>query len=264
MLLICLISVSGCIEDNPKPETEEIIVSKVIDGDTVKLSNGDIVRLIGINTPEFGRPCYTEAKNKLTELVSGKQVILEQDVNDKDQYGRLLRYIYVEDLFVNLEMVRLGLAHKYNYGSNTKYSIQFEQAENEAKQIEGCLWKSEEIDYIQDRCIEITNFHFDADGNDNYNLNDEYVIFKNSCSYSINLSGWTIKDETSSHLYTLPSFIFRAESSFTLYTGIGTDTNSSLYWGRTAGNYASIWNNKGDTLFLRDSTGNLVLSQTYS
>jgi len=51
--------------------------------------------------------------------------------------------------------------------------------------------------------------------------------------------------------------------TFTLYTGTGTNTNSALYWGRTSGNYAAIWNNGGDTLFLRDSNGNLVLSQSY-
>ena len=161
-------------------------------------------------------------------------------------------------------MVKLGFAHKYEYGSNTKYSSQFEQAENEAKQNEGCLWKSEEINYIQDQCIYITNFHFNAAGDDNYNLNDEYVTFRNKCSYLIDMIGWTVKDETASHIYILPSFIFEEGATFTLYTGIGTNTNSALYWGRTSGNYAAIWNNGGDTLFLRNSNGNLVLTRSYS
>jgi micrococcal nuclease len=240
-------------------------VSTVIDGDTVELENGETVRLIGINAPEAGRPCYTESKNKLEELTKGKTVKLERDVVDKDIYNRLLGYIYVDDTFVNLEIVRLGFAHAYEYGSNTKYSTQFKQAEDEAKQNEGCLWKSEEINYIQDRCIYITNFHFNAAGNDNYNLNDEYVTFKNKCSYSIDMTSWTVKDETASHLYTFPPFVFQAVATFTLYTGTGVNTNSAVYWGRTSGNYAAIWNNEGgDTLFLRDSSGNLVLSQSYS
>ena len=127
-----------------------------------------------------------------------------------------------------------------------------------------CLWKSEEINYIQDQCIYVTNFHFNAAGDDNYNLNDKYITLKNKCSYSIDMTGWTIKDETASHLYTIPSFTFQGGSTFNLFTGTGTNTNSALYWGRTTGNYAAIWNNGGDTLFLRDNNGNLVLSQSYS
>jgi len=245
-------------------QIEYMKVLTVIDGDTIELENKQNVRLIGINAPEAGKTCYSEAKSKLEDLTKGKIVKLEKDVDDKDQYGRLLRYVYVDDTFVNLEMVRLGLAHKYEYGSNTKYSTLFEQAENEAKQNEGCLWKTEEINYIQDQCIYITNFHFNAAGNDNYNLNDEYVTFGNRCSYSIDMTGWTIKDETASHIYILPPFTFNAGATFTLYTGTGTNTNSALYWGRTSGNYAAIWNNNGDTLFLRDSNGNLVLTQSYS
>ena len=134
----------GCSDGkcNYKPQTTESAVSSVSDGDTIKLSNGETVRLIGINTPESGYFCSTEATDKLKDFVLGKEVSLERDVVDKDQYGRLLRYVRIDDTFVNLEMVRLGLAHKYEYGSNTKYSLQFEQAENEAKQNEGCLWKS--------------------------------------------------------------------------------------------------------------------------
>lgn len=256
----------GCSDGacNLEPQTSAVIVSYVSDGDSIKLSSGEELRLIGINAPEMGQKCSSEATNKLKELVLGKEVILEQDIDNKDQYGRLLRYIYVGDTFVNLEIVRLGLAHKYEYGSNTKYSSQFEQAENEAKQNEGCLWKSEEINYIQDQCIYITNFHFNAAGDDNYNLNDEYVTLGNRCSYSVDMTSWTIKDETASHLYTIPPFTFQAGSTFTLFTGTGTNTNSALYWGRTSGNYAAIWNNGGDTLFLRDSGGNLVLTQSYS
>lgn len=245
-------------------DTIKLMVSSVLDGDTIKLSNGETVRLIGLNAPEWGQECSPEATAKLNDFVLGKEVILEQDVDDKDQYGRLLRYIYVNGTFINLEIVRLSLAHKYEYGSNTKYSSQFEQAENEAKENKGCLWKLEDINYIQDKCIQITNFHFNAAGDDNYNLNNEYVTFENRCSYSINMDGWTIKDETASHIYTIPSFTSQSGATFTLYTGTGANTDSALYWGRASGDYAAIWNNGGDTLFLRDSKGNLVLSQSYS
>lgn len=246
------------------PQTTTAIVSSVLDGDTIQLSTGETVRLIGLNAPELGQSCSSEAKDMLEELVLGKEVTLEKDIDDKDQYGRLLRYVFTDGHHVNYGMVYLGLAHKYEYGSNKKYSSDFEQAENESKQNKGCLWKSEEVNYIQEECIKITNLHFNAAGDDNYNLNDEYVIFENKCSYSISMDSWTIKDETASHIYTIPSFTFLSGATFTLYTGIGTNTNYALYWGRTSGDYASIWNNGGDTLFLRNSNGNLVLSQSYS
>ncbi len=248
---------------NPKPNTTEIIVSSVIDGDTIKLSTGESVRLIGINAPETGEFCSLEATNKLKELILGKKIISEKDVEDKDQYGRLLRYVFINGINVNIEIVRLGLAHAYEYGSNTKYLAQIKQAEDEAKQNEGCLWKSSEKDYIQDKCISLTNFHYDASGNDNYNLNDEYVTFKNKCSYLIDLSSWTIKDNTASHIFTIPQFILRAGATFSLYTGIGINSDSVLYWGRSSGNYAAIWNNDHDTLYLRDNEGSLVLDYNY-
>jgi len=246
------------------PQKTTAIVSSVLDGDTIKLSTGETVRLIGLNAPELGQSCSSEAKDMLKELVLGKEVTLEKDVDDKDQYGRLLRYVFADGHHVNYGMVYLGLAHKYEYGLNKKYSSDFEYAETEAKQNGGCLWKSEEVNYVQDECIYITNFHFNAAGDDNYNLNDEYVTFGNKCSYSIDMGSWTIKDETASHIYTISTFAFQSGATFTLYTGTGTNTNSALYWGRTSGDYAAIWNNGGDTLFLRDSSGNLVLSQSYS
>jgi len=239
-------------------------VTRVIDGDTIEIETGERVRLIGINSPEKGEKCYQEAKDFLEGLILNKEISLESDVEDKDQYGRLLRYVFFEEHNLNYGMIYLGLAHKYEYGSNTKYSSLFKEAEDKAKENEGCLWKSEEINYIQDKCIYVTNSHFNAGGDDNYNLNDEYVIFSNKCDYSIKMNGWTIKDETAFHIYTIPSFTSQAKSTFTLYTGIGKDTSSALYWGRTSGDYGAIWNNNGDTLFLRDSNGNLVLSQSYS
>ena len=245
----------------PRPTYE---VTSVIDGDTIEINTSERVRLIGINAPEEGEKCYEESKEYLENFLSDKEITLERDMEDKDQYDRLLRYVFADGHNVNYGMVYLGFAHKYEFGSNTKYSSWFEEAENEAKQNEGCLWKLEEVNYIQDKCIYITNLHFNAAGDDNYNLNDEYVTFGNKCSYSIDMGGWTIKDETASHIYTILAFTFQSGATFTLYTGSGTNTNSALYWGRTSGDYAAIWNNGGDTLFLRDSGGNLVLSQSYS
>jgi micrococcal nuclease len=116
-------------------------ISYVIDGDTFKTKDGKSIRLIGINAPEIGEPCSLEAKKKLEELIIGKKLRLEKDVGDKDVYGRLLRYVYSDDLFVNAEMVKVGLARFEEVEPNTKFSSLFLDLENKARKSKGCIWE---------------------------------------------------------------------------------------------------------------------------
>src|SRR3990167_3408922 len=82
-------------------QTNTVLVTRVIDGDTIEIEGGQKVRYIGIDTPETVDPrkpvqCFgVEASNKNKELVSGKRDRLEKDVSETDKYGRLLRYIYI-------------------------------------------------------------------------------------------------------------------------------------------------------------------------
>lgn len=248
-------------------ENTTAVISEVIDGDTVKLQNGKTVRLLGINAPEKGQPYYEESTSRLRELIEGKEVILEKDVDDKDQYGRLLRYIFLNSENINVKLVREGLATVYIISPNVKYETELREAENEAKNSEINIWKppKQEGEKICDnRCIGISYFHWDAKGNDCENLNDEYVIFKNTCPYSCNLTGWTVKDESSRDLYVFPTFILEGGAMVTLYTGCGTNTATNLYWCSSGHSCNAIWNNKGDTLYLRNSKGELVLTYSYT
>lgn len=143
-----------------QPQTSEIqlySVVKVIDGDTIDISmNGKTqrVRLIGIDTPETvdaGSPieCFgLEASNKAKELMNGKQVRLEADSSQDnlDKYNRLLRYVFVGDLNVNLEMVRLGFAEEYTYSKPYKYQTQFKKVEVEAIAAKRGMWADEVCD----------------------------------------------------------------------------------------------------------------------
>lgn len=270
LVIIGVIFISGCVKEIDKDELaklqpETAIVSEVIDGDTVKLQNGETVRLLGINAPEKGQPYYEESTNRLKQLIEGKEVILEKDVNDKDQYGRLLRYIFLNDENINVKLVRKGLATAYIIPPNIKYEAELKEAENEAKNSEINIWRQpEQQGECDNRCIGIYYFHWNAAGNDCDNLNDEYVIFKNSCSYPCNLTGWSVKDESSRNPYIFPEFILESGSTVTLYTGCGTDTDTSLYWCSSGYTCNAIWNNRGDTLYLRNSNGELVLSYSYT
>ena len=250
--------------------TEKItaVISKIIDGDTIKLENGETVRLLGINTPEKGQPYYEESTNRLRELIEGKEVILESDIDDKGQYGRLLRYIFLNGENINVKLVEEGLATVYIISPNMKYETELKNAENKAKKLKLNIWKppeqQEEKNICDNRCIGISYFHWNAAGNDCENLNDEYVIFKNSCSYSCDLTGWTVKDESSRDPYVFPSFILESGATVTLYTGCGTNTATSLYWCSSGYSCNAIWNNKGgDTLYLRNSNEELVLTYSY-
>jgi micrococcal nuclease len=115
-------------------------VTDVVDGDTFKIGYNS-VRLIGINAPESNEPCYEESKEMLEDLIKYENVRLEKDAKDKDDYGRLLRYVYVDDLFVNSEMVRLGLARFEEIAPNTKYSELFSDLEDKARKAGRCIWK---------------------------------------------------------------------------------------------------------------------------
>ena len=118
------------------------LVTKVIDGDTIVLENGERVRYIGIDTPEISQnECFAlEAKKKNEELVLGKRVRLEKDVSERDKYGRLLRYVYVGNIFVNDYLVRNGYAYAVTYPPDVKYSERFLQAQREARENKRGLW----------------------------------------------------------------------------------------------------------------------------
>jgi endonuclease YncB( thermonuclease family) len=134
--------------DEASDNRVENVVSAVVDGDTIKLTSGQTVRFIGIDTPETVHPskpveCYgKEASEKTKELLLGKTVLLEKDISETDQFGRLLRYVYVEDTFVNDFLVREGFAVASSYPPDVKYQESFGEAQQEALEKGRGLWGS--------------------------------------------------------------------------------------------------------------------------
>jgi len=121
-------------------ETGSPRVYRVIDGDTILVSGGEYIRYIGIDSPERGEPYYEEATELNRSIVENMPLILEKDVSDEDRYGRKLRYVYVNDIFVNAEIVRQGLAFARSYPPDTKYQPYLEMMESEARINRRGLW----------------------------------------------------------------------------------------------------------------------------
>jgi competence protein ComEC len=107
--------------------------------------------------------------------------------------------------------------------------------------------------------LTVAQIHADAEGDDRENLNDEYVVLKNNGDESVDLSGWTVRD-AAGRTYTVPDGVAVAsDETITLHTGSGTDTETDLYWESGS----PIWNNGGDTVTVRNSTGAVIIEETY-
>lgn len=134
------------INQNAESHEEEVLVTRVIDGDTIEIAGGERVRYLGIDAPETVDPnrpigCFgPEASMENKELVEGKYVRLERDITERDKYRRLLRYVYVNDKLVNLELVRGGYAVIYTFPPDVKYQKELLAAQREAREAKRGLW----------------------------------------------------------------------------------------------------------------------------
>ena len=153
-------------EDEVTTETEQpsnrntvdVEVVSVTDGDTIKVRiNGQIesVRFLLVDTPETKHPRLgeqpfgQEAKSFTKNMLEGKTVQLEKDVSDRDKYGRLLYYLYVDGKSVQEELLRNGLARvAYIYAPNTKYVDQYYAIQKEAQAKGKGIWSVE--NYVQE------------------------------------------------------------------------------------------------------------------
>ncbi len=130
----------------PITSTEKVV--RVIDGDTFVIEGDIRVRLIGMDTPEMKNKnnkidCFAqEAKDKLTSMISGKDVNLVKDVSETDRYGRLLRYVYLGDKMVNDTLVKEGYAVIATFPPDVKYENEFLTSEKMARESNLGLWSA--------------------------------------------------------------------------------------------------------------------------
>lgn len=119
-------------------------MTKIVDGDTIDVEiDGQVyrVRYIGVNTPEKGQYFYSEATEANRKLVAGKNVLLVRDVSETDKYGRLLRYVIADGVFVNYELVRLGYAQVMTYPPDVACAEYFLKGQADARTNLVGLWR---------------------------------------------------------------------------------------------------------------------------
>lgn len=150
LLLVCLmisLLVSGCGFSQGDFDTAQVV--RVVDGDTIEVSfNGttEKVRLIGVDTPETVHPTKgvepygREANNFTKEKLTDQTVKLEFDVEERDQYGRLLAYVWLGEEMFNEVLLQEGYAQMATYPPNVKYVERFKAAQKEAREAERGLW----------------------------------------------------------------------------------------------------------------------------
>lgn len=137
---------------------EDGTVVRVVDGDTIEVyQNKEVkkVRLIGVNTPETVDPrkdvqCYgMEASFFLKKEIEGKKVLLEGDPTqqEKDTYGRLLKYVYLDGKNINHKIIEEGYGFEYTYKTPYKFQKEFKEAEEKAKNDQKGLWDKDNCNY---------------------------------------------------------------------------------------------------------------------
>ncbi len=127
-------------------ETTSQIVERVVDGDTLVLEGGEKVRLIGVDAPESVKPrseveCFgRESGEYLKQKLEGKMITLQRDTTDRDRYGRLLRYVYIDQEFINELLASEGYARAKSYPPDRREEERLWRAEQRAKERGFGLW----------------------------------------------------------------------------------------------------------------------------
>jgi endonuclease YncB( thermonuclease family) len=239
--------------------------TEIVDGDTLYVSGplGELeVRIIGINTPESGECFSDEATDALAERVTGNDLVLVLDRSDVDQFGRALRYVEtIDGVDVGAELVADGFAIARRYPPDDARADTYAVLQRTAQREGRGLWAPDACGASDLVSVEIViDVNADAPGDDGVNLNGEWVRFTNAGTEVIDLDGWEVADESASRRYTFADLRLDPGAAVTLFSGCGPDDRTTRHWCVSG---SAVWNNSGDTVFLRDANGNIVASLSY-
>jgi micrococcal nuclease len=249
----------GDLPDSALP----ITIVRITDGDSFDVEldgDAETVRLIGMNANE-GTECFgPEGRDALIRLLGLGQTGI-QVIDGRDDFGRLLVYVWSGNTLVNLAMVEEGFAVARAI-SDHPFEEEFEAAGRRAQAQQLGFWAPDACGVASDASLEIVDLLANAPGPDNENPNGEWILIENTGDTIADLSNWTIKDESTRHRFDFPDdSSLGPGASAVVYSGCGTDSSNEYYW---CSDGSSIWTNSGDTGFLLDPSGNIIDSWSYS
>lgn len=224
-------------------EFTEVHVTRVIDGDTIVTENYTI-RMLGINTPERKDYLYEDARDFLNDSIFNKSVRLEFGKEEKDKYNRTLAYVFYNGENIDLKMIEMGFANPYFLKGKDRHYNKFFDAWN------GCIEKNKNL------CEKSTNKCSSCISLKKFDVYSEEIILYNQCEWKCEITNWSIKNEGRKK-FIFPKFVLEGNEEVKIIVEDETNSNELFFW-----NEKTVWTKTGDTLFLRDEKGKLVLWKT--
>jgi len=255
----------------PPPEAQVFgTVVGITDGDTIEVvidgSTVD-VRLLGINAPELSECWGEESMVELSEMIADERILLVEGPTDIDPFGRLLRYVYLEDgddvSFVNAALIESG--HAVGLHDGSEYDISFKEIEARAFQSGRGMWATfacgDREGVSADRpVIRVSELVHDPAGPDADDLSGEYITIVNEGYDVVSVGGWTLRDESSSNRYVINgNTTLNPGEGVTIVTGCDGGPAGAAHWCSDQ----AVWSNDGDTAIVLDTLGNAVVWYTY-
>lgn len=239
----------------PDP-ADSVPVVRVLDGDSLVVDVAGVeteVRLLGINAPERDECFDDDARARATQLANGR---VRLSGTDEDRFGRLLRYAYAGDgTLINRQLVVEGMALALSTGHDLLDD--FKESEAAAFRQRRGRWQADACGPPAEATVAIEDLIYDAPGDDGRNSNGEWIDIVNRGDRTVDLDGWMVQDESSSHRFPFPEgFSLPAGDVVRISSGCGMPSPDHLYWGECDGD--AVWSNGGDTAYLLDEHGNVV------
>ncbi len=255
-----IVLLAACASSSPPatipPDAVPATLVTVRDGDSLVVDIGDLaeveVRLIGINAPESDECHGAAARAALESLVAGADLTVQRDGDDRDQYGRLLRYLFADGDLVNAALVRDGHALAV-HGLHSRRD-EFLALDDAAYRQGRGMWASDACGAPPPDGPRLTDAAWDPPGNDAEQPEREWVEITNQSDQDVAMDGWLLRDESSQHRFTFPAgFTLHPMETVRVHSGCGEPATGHLWWCTGA-----VWSNGGDTAILQDGDGTVA------
>jgi endonuclease YncB( thermonuclease family) len=243
---------------------KEITVKSVTDGDTITATidgKEEKIRFIGVDTPETVHPTKAvqqyglEASNFTKTQLTDKKVILEFDTSERDQYGRILGYIYLEDgTFFNAKLVAEGYAKVATFPPNVRWVELFKTLQTDADNSDRGLWNIDSV--VETTPAPVTS----TDSSHHLQITEvdkqkEIVTLHNPGKEDVNMTGWKLVSIAGDQSYTFPDgYILKSGDTIQILSGPdAVESSGTLVWTKK-----NIWNNtESDPAILYNASGGI-------